>query len=182
MNIIAGKARGRKLATLPGEATRPTQGKVRAALFSILMAWVPDAEWLDLYAGSGAIGLEAASRGARRVVLVENAPAAAAVIRENIALTKLTGVELLAVEAMASLPRLAAQRFDVVFMDPPYVLDPVPVVEAIANARLITDNGRVVVEHKSDRPMPEVIAGLVKVKAARYADAALTIYAWAPTT
>lgn len=179
MNIIAGKAKGRKLATLPGVVTRPTQGKVRAALFSILMAWVPDAEWLDLYAGSGAIGLEAASRGARRVVLVENAPGAAGIIRDNIASTKLAGAELLALDALASLPRLAGQGFDVVFMDPPYVVDPEPVVAAIAERRLVKPNGRVVVEHRFDRELPEAIAGLIKLKTARYADAALTIYAWA---
>ena len=98
MNIIAGKARGRNLKTLPGEATRPTQGKVRSALMSTLMHWVPDATWVDLYAGSGAIGLEAASRGARKVVLVENAAPAIAVIRDNMATLKLDGVELLGID------------------------------------------------------------------------------------
>jgi 16S rRNA (guanine(966)-N(2))-methyltransferase RsmD len=181
MNIIAGKARGRKLKTLEGDATRPTQGKVRAALFSILMAWVPDASWVDLYAGSGAIGLEAASRGAKRVVLVENAAPAVQVVRDNMATLKLDGVELLAIDAMAALGRLAGQTFDVVFMDPPYVLDPVPVVEAIAAQRLVKENGRVVVEHRNDRVLPNEIAGLIKLKTSRYADACLTIYMWAPS-
>ncbi|HEY9723891.1 MAG TPA: RsmD family RNA methyltransferase, partial [Oscillatoriaceae cyanobacterium] len=93
--IISGSARGRRLKTLEGEATRPTAAKVRAALMSMLAPWLPEASWLDLYAGSGAIGLEAASRGATRVVLVEQAAPAIAVIRENLALTKLEGVELL---------------------------------------------------------------------------------------
>jgi 16S rRNA (guanine(966)-N(2))-methyltransferase RsmD len=178
VNIIAGKARGRKLATLPGEATRPTQGKVRAALMSILMAWLPDATWVDLYAGSGAIGLEAASRGARRVVLVENASPAVKVIQTNLATLKLDGIELLAMDTMAAIARLAGQQFDVLFMDPPYALDPVPVVEAIAAQRLVADNGRVVVEHRSDRELPEAIGGLKKLKTSRYADACLTFYAW----
>jgi 16S rRNA G966 N2-methylase RsmD len=82
---------------------------------------------------------------------------------------------------MAALGRLAGQTFDVVFMDPPYVLDPVPVVEAIAAQRLVKENGRVVVEHRNDRVLPNEIAGLIKLKTSRYADACLTIYMWAPS-
>jgi 16S rRNA (guanine(966)-N(2))-methyltransferase RsmD len=178
--IIAGTARGRKLKTLEGEATRPTQAKVRAALMSILTAWVPDATWLDLYAGSGSVGFEAASRGAKRAVLVENARDAVAVIQANIATLKLPGVELLAVDAPSAIDRLAGQAFDVVFMDPPYALDPAPVVEAIASRKLVAPNGRVVVEHRSNRTLPEAIGGLVKLRTARYADACLSFYAWAP--
>lgn len=176
MNIIAGTARGRVLKTLPGEATRPTQGKVRGALFSILMAWVPDAAWLDLFAGSGAIGLEAASRGARKVVLVESAKAALDVIRENVAITKLAGVEILGVDVMAAIARLEGQAFDVVFMDPPYADDPLPVVEAVMAKGLLTPTGRLVVEHRYDRAMPEAIAGLTKLKTSKYAETCLTLY------
>jgi 16S rRNA (guanine(966)-N(2))-methyltransferase RsmD len=178
MNIIAGKARGRKLKTLPGEATRPTQGKVRAALFSTLMAWIPDAAWLDLYAGSGAVGLEAVSRGARRAVLVEVAAPAVAIVRENIALTKLEGLEVLALDAMAAIARLKGQRFDVVFMDPPYADDPVPLAEAVEAANLLGDSGRLVIEHRRDRPMPEAIGGLARLKTNNYAETALSFYAW----
>lgn len=179
MNIIAGTAKGRKLQTLPGDATRPTQGKVRGALFSILMAYLDDARWLDLFAGSGAIGLEAASRGASQVVLVENNPKAQAVIRENIGLTRLVGVQLLGMEAIAAVKKLAGEKFDVVFMDPPYALDPVPVVEAVAEADLPVADGRVVVEHRADRPMPDRIGPFEKLRTNTYADAGLTFYAFA---
>lgn len=178
MNIIAGRARGRRLKTLPGDATRPTSGKVRGALFSILQAWVEEASWLDLYAGSGAIGLEAVSRGAKRAVLVERAPAAVAVIRENLEATKLPSVELLPIEAEGALARLAGERFDVVFLDPPYRDDPMPVVEAIARHDLLVPDGRVVVEHRSDRRLPEQAGGLVKIRTACYAESCLSFYRW----
>lgn len=178
MNIIAGAAKGRRLKTLPGEATRPTSAKVRAALFNILMAYVPDAAWLDLFAGSGAIGLEAASRGARRAVLVERAQAAQAVIRENMALAKLPGVELVAADATGALERLAGQRFDVIFMDPPYAEDPVPVAQACDAHGLLVADGRLVVEHRSDRELPVAIGKLEKLRTTRYADSALSFYGY----
>ncbi len=176
MNIIAGSARGRRLKTLSGEATRPTQGKVRGALFNILMAWTADARWLDLFAGSGAVGLEAASRGAAQVVLVENAPAALAVIRENVAVTKLAA-EVLPLDARKALGRLAGRSFDVVFMDPPYALDPVPVVQALDERELLAPDGRLVVEHQADRAMPDVIGRLSRRETRTYADTALSFYA-----
>lgn len=179
MNIIAGSARGRKLQTLPGEATRPTQAKVRGALFSSLMAYVEDASWLDLFAGSGAIGLEAASRGASRVVLVENATRAQAVIQENIALTKLPGVKLLGMNVNGAIKTLTGEKFDVVFMDPPYIEDPVPVVERIAEADLIVPDGRIVVEHRVDRQLPDRIGPYQRLRTSTYADAALSYYALA---
>ena len=177
MNIIAGSARGRRLKTLPGEATRPTQGKVRAALFSILMPWTADARWLDLFAGSGAIGLEAASRGAARVVLVEQAPAALAVIRENVALTRLAA-EVLPLDAEQALTRLGAVPFDVVFLDPPYALDPMPVVAAVDAQGLLAADGRLVVEHRAARVLPDTVGRLQRRETRAYADTALTFYAY----
>lgn len=174
--IIAGSARGRRLKTLEGEATRPTAAKVRAALMSMLAPWLPDAAWLDLYAGSGAIGLEAASRGAKRVVLVEQAAPAIAVIRENTALTKLDGVEVLPLPVDRAIPRLAGQRFDVIFLDPPYALDPVPTVEAVAETGLLAPDGRLVVEHRRDRVLPETVGTFVRLKTSGYSEACLTVY------
>jgi 16S rRNA (guanine966-N2)-methyltransferase len=179
MNIIAGTARGRKLVTLPGEATRPTQAKVRGALFSILNAWTADAAWLDLYAGTGAIGLEAASRGARRAILVENAPAAIAVIRQNLATTKLAA-ELIATGVDGALRQLTATgaKFDVIFMDPPYAQDPQAALDAAA--ALLLPMGRLVLEHKRSRKPPEAAGGLVLHETRAYADTALTFYTETP--
>lgn len=176
MRIIAGLARGRQLDTLPGDATRPTSGKVRGALFSILGAYVTDAAWLDLYAGSGAVGLEAASRGAKRAVLVEKAAPALAVIKKNVAATKLAGVEVLPLAVEAALARLAGQAFDVVFLDPPYADDATGVVGAIAP--LLKPDGRVVLEHRSSTDTPDRVGDLVKLRTARYSESALSFYGW----
>jgi 16S rRNA (guanine966-N2)-methyltransferase len=175
LRIIAGKARGRRLQTLEGEATRPTQGKVREALFNTLQAWVPGATWLDLFAGSGAVGLEAASRGARRVVLVERARGALAVIEANVAATGLA-VEVLPLEADAALTRLAGKAFDVVFLDPPYALDPVPLLQRIVGEGLVAPTGRLVLEHDAKREAPERLANFQRLATRRYAGTALSLF------
>jgi 16S rRNA G966 N2-methylase RsmD len=113
------------------------------------------------------------------VVLVENAMRAQAVIRENIAATRLPGVQLLGMSATGAIKTLAGEKFDVVFMDPPNIEDPVPVVEAIAEADLIVPDGRVVVEHRVDRKLPDRIGPFELRKCSTYADAALSIYALA---
>lgn len=175
MNIISGTARGRKLQTLPGQTTRPTQAKVRGALFSILGAWTADAAWLDLFAGSGAVGLEAASRGARRSVLVENDPAAIAVIRHNLAITKLPA-ELMPVGIDAAIRQFTAagMRFDVIFMDPPYEKDP---SSALAKAStLLLPMGRMVLEHRRSNPAPATAGDLVLRETRNYADTSISFY------
>ncbi|MEB3330222.1 MAG: 16S rRNA (guanine(966)-N(2))-methyltransferase RsmD [Candidatus Sericytochromatia bacterium] len=173
---MGGKARGRRLTTLDGDATRPTQGKVREALFNILQAWVPGGAWLDLFAGSGAVGLEAASRGARRVVVVERARPALAVIAANVRATGLQ-VEVLPLEVEAAVTRLAGTPFDVVFLDPPYALDPLPLITRIDAAGLVAPTGRLVLEHDARREAPARLARLARLSTRRYAGTALSLYA-----
>lgn len=179
MRIIAGLAKGRKLKTLEGDATRPTAGKVRAALFNILNAWVLDADWLDLYAGSGAIGLEAVSRGARRAVLVERAGPALRVVQDNVAMLNMGGVELMPLDVLAALPRLAGQQFDVIFLDPPYADDPGAALALIADHDLLKPDGRLVLEHHADRvPVMEIKGKYRWVRTARYSESSLSFYAY----
>ena len=121
MRIISGQARGRKLATLEGENTRPTLDRTREALFNILQTRVRGAKVLDLFAGSGALGLEALSRGAQSAVFCDVSRQACAVIQKNIeALRAQDRSRLLCCDAMDALARLAGESFDVVFLDPPY--------------------------------------------------------------
>jgi 16S rRNA (guanine(966)-N(2))-methyltransferase RsmD len=179
MRIIAGLAKGRKLKTLEGDATRPTAGKVRAALFNILNAWTLDADWLDLYAGSGAIGLEAVSRGARRAVLVERAGPALRVVQDNVATLNLGGVELMPLDVLAALPRLAGQQFDVIFLDPPYADDPGAALALIAEHDLLKPDGRLVLEHHADRvPVGDIKGKYRWIRTARYSESALSFYAY----
>src|SRR5699024_5696635 len=120
--IISGEAGGRRLSTPGGERTRPTSDRVREALFSSLEARgvLEGAHVMDLYAGSGALGLEAASRGAASVLLVESDRGASATIRANISDVGVAGARLLSSTVERALDRPATLRYDVVLADPPY--------------------------------------------------------------
>jgi 16S rRNA (guanine966-N2)-methyltransferase len=120
MRIIAGEYKGRRLVAPPGTATRPTSDRVREALFSILGARVEDADVLDLFAGSGALGIEALSRGAQKATFVDNAPAALTTIRRN--LEGVQGATVVRRDARAFLrdARENGRQYDLVFLDPPY--------------------------------------------------------------
>ena len=122
MRVIAGSARGRRLKTLEGMDVRPTTDKVKEAIFSAIQFDLPDAAVLDLFAGSGQMGIEALSRGAERAWFVEQNKAAADCIRQNLKFTKLEQqAVLLPMEAHAALQSLQGQEpFDCIFMDPPY--------------------------------------------------------------
>ncbi|MEQ4204615.1 16S rRNA (guanine(966)-N(2))-methyltransferase RsmD [Actinopolymorpha sp. B9G3] len=125
--IVAGEARGRRLAVPDGRDTRPTSDRVREALFASLEADIGSlvgCRVLDLYAGSGAVGIEALSRGATAVVLVETNRRAANVIRQNLRTVGLPGGQVLTtkVERLIAEPRGDRQAFDVVFLDPPYAM------------------------------------------------------------
>lgn len=122
MRVIAGKARRLPLKTVPGLDTRPTTDRVKETLFNMLNPHLAGCHFLDLFAGSGQMGLEAASRGAGKVVFVENSRSAAACIEENIKFTKLEACcTLLVRDAATAVRRMQGQEmFDVVFMDPPY--------------------------------------------------------------
>ena len=122
MRVIAGKARSMPLETIPGDATRPTTDRIKETLFNMLQPYIPGCRFLDLFAGSGAIGIEALSRGADAAVFVEKNRRACACIRRNLAFTKLEEHgKLLEAEAMQALYMLRNEEpFDIIFMDPPY--------------------------------------------------------------
>lgn len=122
MRIIAGKARRLPLQTLPGRDTRPTTDRIKETLFNMLAPDLEGAYFLDLFAGSGQIGLEAVSRGSAYCVFVDNSRKACEVIQNNIDFTKLAGqCMLMNADAMSALRRLEGKyRFDLIFMDPPY--------------------------------------------------------------
>ena len=123
MRVIAGTCRSMPLATLPGTDTRPTSDRVKETLFNVLMPCIPGCRFLDLFAGSGAIGIEALSRGAEFCTFVDSNRKAARVIEDNLAFTKLAErAEVLPQHVFAALSDLSVQgrRYDVIFMDPPY--------------------------------------------------------------
>ncbi len=122
MRVIAGTARRLQLKTLPGTATRPTQDIIRETFFNVIQNYVPGARFLDLFAGSGAIGIEALSRGAAYAVFVENSRKAVSMIEENLEHTHLSDrAKVITGDALMALTRLSGEApFDLVYLDPPY--------------------------------------------------------------
>lgn len=164
--IVAGAARGRRLAVPPGAATRPTADRVKEALFSSLEAdpGLTGRRVLDLYAGAGGLGLEAASRGAAVVDLVESDPRAVAVLRRNVATAGLPGVTVhaVAVERWLSGPP-PGEQWDLVLADPPYAVEVTPVLRLLASGGGLAPEAVVVVERSSrDAPVtwPETLTPL----------------------
>jgi 16S rRNA (guanine966-N2)-methyltransferase len=179
--IIGGQGKGRRLKTPAGAATRPTGARVRQTLFDILAPEIPGARFLDAFAGSGGVGLEALSRGAAAVVLVEIGSAAAAVLRDNARL--LAAADGLArvyrQDARIALAALAGagEAFDVIYLDPPYESDLYePLLEMIAAKGLLAPGGVAVAEHFKKRALPERIGSLVRVREARVGDHRLSFY------
>lgn len=156
---------------------RPTSDRVREALFDVLGARIEGARFLDVYAGTGAVGCEALSRGADRAVFVERDPAALKIIAQNVKIATWSGaIEILRGEACAVLDRLAAaaRRFDVVYVDPPYD-DPRPEVTVELAARVLAPQGVVVLEHRS-RTAATTPPGLRRFRTYRHGDSALTVW------
>lgn len=155
MRIIAGEKRSRILTAPEGMDTRPTADKVREALFSILSSRVWDARVLDLYAGSGALSLEALSRGAASAVLVDKDRKAQQAIRRNIeALEYGKQARVLPVPDTVALAQLEreGERFDLIFLDPPYKMDTAAVCDEILQKGLLADDGIIIIEHRKDTP------------------------------
>jgi 16S rRNA (guanine966-N2)-methyltransferase len=180
--VIAGAARGRRLAVPPGRGTRPTSDRAREALFSTLASLrgphaLAGARVLDLYAGSGAVGLEALSRGAAEVVLVERDRAALTAVRANVATLGLPGAQVVAADASRlAATANAAPPYDVVFLDPPYEVPAGTVGEVLAGLAAggwLATEAVVVVERASrdgDWVWPE---GIEAVQDRRYGEATL---------
>ena len=180
MRIIGGTARGRRLLAPEGRETRPTADRVREALFNIIRREVPDAVVLDLFAGSGALAIEALSRGAGSAVLVDASRQAASVIRRNLEASGFAGqAVLLTADWKAALPRLTGEPFTLVFLDPPYRMQEA-YAEApafLAQAGRLSQDCLLVLEHdKGFAPQPG--RSFEKVDERAYGDTRLTLLRW----
>ncbi|XCP83732.1 16S rRNA (guanine(966)-N(2))-methyltransferase RsmD [Roseburia hominis] len=149
MRVIAGKARRLQLKTIEGMDTRPTTDRIKETLFNMIAHGLADASFLDLFAGSGAIGIEALSRGAGSAVFVEKNPRAANCIRENLKFTRLEeNAEVLVTDVLTAIASLEGRRtFDYIFMDPPYdhLLEK-QVLAALASSSLLAKDALIIVE------------------------------------
>jgi 16S rRNA (guanine966-N2)-methyltransferase len=175
MRIVAGLARGRRLIVPPGDAVRPTADRVREALFASLAPLLPGASVLDAFAGSGALGLEARSRGADRVTFIERERRALGALRRNIEAVGLDGVTVIAADAVRTLRdaaragALTGAPFDLVLLDPPYALDEDTLAGLLVDLLpLLAPDATVVIERSADAPEPRWPVSLLPAAPRRY--------------
>ncbi len=177
MRIIGGKYRSRVLAEFAGEDVRPTSDRAKEALFNILALRLQGARVLDLFAGSGALGLESLSRGAREVVFNDSAKGSLALVKQNLTSLKISlgeEAKLSGSDYLVCLEQEAGQ-FDLIFLDPPYRLDyGKPALEAIARRGLLSENGIAVYER--DKPFEGEIAGLENYDERKYGKTYFTFF------
>ena len=178
MRILGGALRGRRLAGPSGTDSRPTAGRVKAALFNILSDRIPGARFLDLYAGTGLMGIEALSRGAGHVTFVESDPASCRVVKSNLlrcGYAHLADVRLMTVSRFLKQSRRGS--YDIVFVDPPYhAADGGHVLPLLDSDAIIGVNGVVVIEHFHKVQLPVQVGRLIFVKSYRHGDTVLSVY------
>ncbi|MCC6551783.1 MAG: 16S rRNA (guanine(966)-N(2))-methyltransferase RsmD [Polyangiaceae bacterium] len=177
MRVIAGRLGGRKLTAPRGAATRPTSDRVREALFSAL-GDLEGAVVCDLYAGTGALGIEALSRGARRAVFVESGRPALAALRQNLSALRLEpDARVIALPVERALTLLHDEGpYDLALLDPPYAALPQAAAAAARLAAALAPGGRLVLEHAA-RDAPPDIQGLTRQPTRTYGDTAVSVYA-----
>jgi 16S rRNA (guanine966-N2)-methyltransferase len=181
MRVIAGKYRSRRLVAPAGTQTRPTSDRLRETLFNVVAASVEGSAWLDLFAGTGAVGIEALSRGARTVCFVESSSRAARAIRSNLATLGISqGAEVIERDAAIALGMLDAQTlvFDFCFLDPPYRKpdDYEQVLSFLAQSRLLKPASLVIAEHDKHFDPGEAFGALHRRRRLRQGDAVLSFY------
>jgi len=176
MRIIAGRLKGRRLQGPDGPGVRPTSDRLRETLFNVLAGRVAGARVLDGFAGTGGVGLEALSRGARHVTFVERDPRVLAVLRRNVEHCRVEGVVDLVRRDVATFPVPGVEPFDIVFLDPPYDAGNLEAVLEHA-ARLVAPAGLVVLEHSRRVVVPETVATLRRTRAIAAGDSVLSFYA-----
>ena len=181
MRIIAGQFRSRRLKSLPGMDLRPTSDRLRETLFNVVAAHVESSVWIDLFAGTGAVGIEALSRGARQVYFAESSRAAAALIRENLdALGVREGFQLLERDAKQALRLLDSQAVscDFCFLDPPYRLQEAyaDTLGFLATSRLLGPASVVIAEHDKHFDPGDAFGALQRTRKLKQGDAVLSFY------
>jgi 16S rRNA (guanine(966)-N(2))-methyltransferase RsmD len=184
MRVIGGSKRGRRLRTAPGLEVRPTSDRLRETLFNVLAPRIEGSRFLDLCAGSGAVGIEALSRGAAGVTFVERAPRVCLTIEKNLSDLDFSFGEdeasrILKTDVLAALRKLAkqSQRFDIIFFDPPYASPLYGQVMHFLGTRLVTTSDAIVVaEHRTSKPPVEAPGGLKLYRSIRQGDSSLSFY------
>ncbi len=175
MRVITGIARGKNLKTLDGNDVRPTSQKVKEAVFSAIQFDIEGRRVLDLFAGSGQLGIEALSRGARSAVFVDNSNASIKIIKQNIESVGFEEVSRVYTSDYASFTAMSRDTFDIVFLDPPYSKGLLlPALKAVLP--LMSDYGIIVCEYPPEVEVPESIGGFEIAKTYRYGKINVSVY------
>ena len=179
MRIIAGKYRGRRLKSPPSLQTRPTSDRLRETLFNILAPRIEGATFLDLCAGTGAVGIEALSRGAAHVTFVDQSRKMCALIEANVEELKIDAREFHVVTSEAAkFLKKGRQAFDLIFFDPPYAEDYESVLNSVAEqaAVLLTEDGLMVVEHQKKKELAAKFGALERYRVLKQGDSVLSFF------
>jgi 16S rRNA (guanine966-N2)-methyltransferase len=178
MRVIAGKAKGHRLKFPKGTTTRPATDLVRGAIFSILENLASDwSQVLDLFSGSGALGIEALSRGALWADFVENEPKCCGIIKENLEKTKLAAQARVYCHSVSKAISFLDKEYNIILMDPPYSESSIgDVITQLATSRLVGTNTTVVVTHSPRMPLKQGYAPLKLIKEHRHGDSCISIY------
>lgn len=173
MRVIAGKAKGRNLTAPKGLQTRPVPAMIKEALYNIWQSRIDGARFLDLFAGSGSMGIEALSRGAEHVVFVDQDRKAIQAIRSNLALCRFTeGWEVFQDDVFRRITRLKeqGQKFDIIYADPPFTVEKIflPLIEALSDACLLAEYGQLVIRTKKEMRMPDALQRLEQSRMKTY--------------
>ncbi|AYE33110.1 16S rRNA (guanine(966)-N(2))-methyltransferase RsmD [Clostridium septicum] len=180
MRIIAGKARGRKLIPPATMETRPTLDRVKEAMFSIIQGYVPDSVVIDVFAGTGSLGLEAASRGAKEVYLVDKSQITFPLLKENIENLKFedfcTGLNMDSYEALRTLAK-KDKVFDIIFIDPPYCKEMIPeAIKIVKENNLLKENGIIVTKIDSIEDIYEGFEDIILIRSKKYGNTTICFY------
>ena len=176
MRITGGTGRGRTLRVPAGEQVRPTSDKVKQALFNILGDRVPGSVFLDLFAGAGGIGIEALSRGAARAVFVDGFRESLDVVKQNIDLAGFADNAEAVLSKVEPFLKKRTGPYDIVFLDPPYKMELLPLLQLIAASTLLKPDAVVIAEHFKKQPSPERAGGLERYRESVYGDTVLAFY------
>ena len=175
MRIISGTARGRKLKTLAGDDVRPTSDKVKEGIFSSIQFDIEGRRFLDLFAGSGQMGLEALSRGAESATFVDSSAESIKICKENISAIGFDAQSRIVRSDAISFLTLCADKFDIAFLDPPYAAGILEKALALVCTKM-SDYGTIICEHPPEVTLPEEIGGFTVYKKYRYGKINVTTY------
>lgn len=180
MRVVSGELKGRVLKAVPGTSTRPTTDKVKESLFNMIGPYFSGGIGLDLFAGSGGLGIEALSRGLEKVIFVDREGKAIHIVNENLKTCGLEGrAEVYRNDAVRALKAIQKRNltFNYIFLDPPYKKQQlVKLLEMIDKEKLIDTDGLIVCEHASDIQLPEKIGGLMQSRNEKYGIIGITLY------